>query len=46
MCPAVTVKKCSTKENVFSTVLPGNLPNYCGKEEKRMKNDPAQLVTL
>lgn len=46
MCPAEPVKKYSIKENVFSIVLSGNLPNYCGKNEKWMKNDAAQLVTL
>lgn len=43
MCPAVPVKKYSIKENCFSIVLPGIVPNYCGKKEKWMKNDPAQL---
>lgn len=41
MCPAVPVKTHSIKENVFSIVLPGNLPNYSGKKEKWMKNNPA-----
>lgn len=43
MCPAVPVKKYSIKENFFSIVLAGIEPNYCGKKEKWMKNDPAQL---
>lgn len=34
MCPAVPVKTHSIKENVFSIVLPGNLPNYSGKKRK------------